>query len=115
MRAPVDTWTIASTTAADANHALAAIVDEKTAVTMLVYVELALKRTCIEAERHYWIRSPRVQTLGRPARPPTRRLRDDLCAREVAPGHARPPEDLGELGRARRPVPRRDGVPGELR
>ena len=36
IRAPVETWTIASTTAAEANHAFAAIVDENTDVTMSV-------------------------------------------------------------------------------
>ena len=36
IRAPVETCTIASATAADANHALAAIVELKTDVTMSV-------------------------------------------------------------------------------
>ena len=36
MRAPVETWMIPKKTAADANHALAAIVDENTEVTMSV-------------------------------------------------------------------------------
>ena len=36
IRAPVETWTIASPTAIDASHALAAIVDENTDVTMSV-------------------------------------------------------------------------------
>jgi mono/diheme cytochrome c family protein len=48
IRAPVETWTIASPNAIDASHTFAAIVDEKTDVTMSVYVELTLARTCIE-------------------------------------------------------------------
>jgi hypothetical protein len=45
MRAPVETWMIAKTIAAVANHALAAIVDVKTDVMMSVYVELTLAIT----------------------------------------------------------------------
>src|SRR5437867_2091742 len=95
MRAPVETWMIASAKAADANHALAAIVDENTDVTMSVYVELTLARTCIEARRPYWIRSPRVQAPGGSGGGSGRCLRRDVRTREVASGEAGRPVGRG--------------------
>ena len=47
MRVAVDTWTTTSTSAAVANHAFIAIVDENTVVTMSVYVLLTSSRSPI--------------------------------------------------------------------
>jgi mono/diheme cytochrome c family protein len=50
MRAPVRTCTAASASAAVANHAFDAIVDEKTDVTMSVYFEATLARNTVERD-----------------------------------------------------------------
>src|ERR1700746_2820286 len=94
MRALVETCTIASTIAAVANHAFAAIVDVKTDVMMSVYVELTLA-----------ISGPGLGARARlqPARPAARDSGDSVplalgrgfCAREAPPRKAGRPEEHG--------------------
>ena len=54
MRDAVSTWTIASTTAAVANHALNAIGDEKTVVTASRYALVASSRGPIPSLARMW-------------------------------------------------------------
>src|SRR4051812_23329081 len=52
MRAPVETWIIPSKTAADANHALAAIPDEKTDVIAPVQADSTLASNAADPTRY---------------------------------------------------------------